>query len=181
MLSAVPQPGEVYRFRSVDALIGPHKELYRQTIYLARPEQLSDPAEDTVNVTWGGDETLWPNLITYYWRSFVASAITRGIFLPGHHVLLPDYRPLERSELSTVVENEVARLRERYSTQTAEALAELSQSNSPISYFELQQILRKLTPQSIIASFSLPDFRLSMTFLARSCKLWAKYFCPNGE
>ena len=146
MLSAVPQPGEVYRFRSVDALIGPHKELYRQTIYLARPEQLSDPAEDTVNVIWRGDEILWPNLITYYWRSFVASAITRGIFLPGHHVLLPDYRPLERSELSTVVENEVVRLRERYSTQTSEVLAELSQRNSPISYFELQQILPKLTP-----------------------------------
>ena len=39
--SSIPQPDEVYRFRSVDALIGSHKELYRQTIYLAKPGQLN--------------------------------------------------------------------------------------------------------------------------------------------
>ena len=146
MFSTMPQPDEVYRFRSVDALIGSHKELYRQTIYLAKPDQLNDPAEDTVNVVWHGDEILWPNLITYYWRSFVASMITRGVFLPGHHALLPDYRPLENSELSTVVDNEVVRLRERYSTQRAEVLAELSQRESPVTYFELPSIFSKLTP-----------------------------------
>ena len=142
----VPQPDEVYRFRSVDALIGAHKELYHQTIYLAKPDQLNDPAEDTINVVWHGDEILWTNLITYYWRSFVASAITGDIFLPGYHVLLPDYRPLETSELSTVVDNEVVSLRERYSTQRAEVLTELCQQKSTVSYFELRSLLSKLTP-----------------------------------
>lgn len=146
MLSSIPQPDEVYRFRSIDSLIGSRKELYRQTIYLAKPDQLNDPAEDTVNVVWHGDEILWPNLITYYWRSFVASAITRGVFLPGHHVLLPDYRPLEGSELSSVVDKEVVRLRAQYSTQRAEALATLSQCKSSVSYFELPSIFSKLTP-----------------------------------
>ena len=82
----------------------------------------------------------------HYWRSFVASAITRGVFLPGHHALLPDYRPLERSELSVVVDNEVVRLHEQYSTQRAEALEELSQRKSSVSYFELPSIFSKLTP-----------------------------------
>ena len=126
--------------------MGPTKELYLQTIYLAKPEQLNDPAEDTVNVVWHGDEILWSNLITYYWRSFVASMITRGIFLPGHHALSPDYRPLESSELSTVVETEVVRLRERYNTQRAEVLAELSQRKSPVAYFDMRSMLSNLTP-----------------------------------
>ena len=146
IFSAVPRPDEVYRFRSVDNLIGSHKELYRQTIYLAKPDQLNDHAEDTVHVVWHGDEILWPNLITYYWRSFVASAITRGLFLPGSHVLWPDYRPLENSELSEIVDNEVVRLHEHYSTQRAEVLGELCQHQPTVSYFELRSILLKLTP-----------------------------------
>ena len=145
MFSAIPQPDEVYRFRSVDALIGSRKELYRQTIYLAKPDQLNDLAEDTVNVVWQGDDILWANLITYYWRSFVASLITRDIFLPGYH-LLHGYRPLEGSELSTVVDNEVVRLREHFSTQRTEMLAELNQRKSPVPHYELQSILSKLTP-----------------------------------
>ena len=145
MFSAIPQPDEVYRFRSVDALIGSRKELYRQTIYLAKPDQLNDLAEDAVNVVWQGDDILWANLITYYWRSFVASLITRDIFLPGYH-LLHGYRPLEGSELSTVVDNEVVRLREHFSTQRTEVLADLNQRKSPVPHYELQSILSKLTP-----------------------------------
>ena len=144
--SAVPRPDKVYRFRSVDALIGSNKELYRQTIYLAKPDQLNDPAEDTINVVWQGDEILWPNLILYYWRSLVASAITRDIFLPGYHVLLPDYKPLELSELSAIVDDEVVGLHEHYNTQRAEVLGELGQRKTAVSYSELRAILSKLTP-----------------------------------
>ena len=144
MLSAIPQPGEVYRFRSVDALIGPRKELYRQTIYLARPDELNDLAEDTVNVVWSGDEVLWSNLITYYWRSILLSMLTGYLYLPGYHI--HDYRRLENTELSVAVEDQVAHLLERYSTQKAEILAELSQRQAPVSYFEVRGILLKLTP-----------------------------------
>lgn len=99
-----------------------------------------------MNVVWRGDEILWPNPITYYWRSFVASVVIRGVFLPGHHVLLPNYQPLEGSDLSPVVENEVLGLRERYSDQSAEVLAELSRRKSPVSHFDLWSLLSKLTP-----------------------------------
>ena len=51
-----PQPDELYRFRSIDALIGSRKELSRQTIHLARPDELNALAEDTVNVVWRGDD-----------------------------------------------------------------------------------------------------------------------------
>ena len=154
MLSAVPQPNEIYRFRSVDVLIGPHKELYRQTIYLAKPDQLNDLAEDTVNVVWEGDEILWSNLITYYWRSFFISAVTGYLYLPGYHI--HNYRRLENTEVSVAVDDQVAHLRERYSTQKAEILAELSQRKAPVSYFELRAILSKLTPTEHDHRFSRP-------------------------
>ena len=83
VFSREPQPDELYRFRSIDALIGPRKELSRQTIYLARPDELNDLAEDTVNVVWRGDDVVWANLITYYWRSLLLSNTTGDIFLPG--------------------------------------------------------------------------------------------------
>ncbi len=44
------------------------------------------------------------------------------------------------------VDNEVIRLRDRYSAQRAETLTELRQRTSPVSYFELRSILSKLTP-----------------------------------
>ena len=70
----------------MDALIGPYKELFRQTIYLAISDELNDLAEDTVNVVWSGDEILWSNLITYYWRSFFVAAVTGYLHLPGYHI-----------------------------------------------------------------------------------------------
>ena len=85
---AIPHEDEIYRFGSVDALIGTQKELYRQTCYLARPDQLNDVAEDTANVVWKGDAILWPNLIFYYWRSLAVSLQTGYVFLPGYHGLV---------------------------------------------------------------------------------------------
>ena len=34
---------EFFRFRSIDALLGKRKELKKQTIYFASPEELNDP------------------------------------------------------------------------------------------------------------------------------------------
>ena len=85
--STIPTEDEIYRFRTVDALIGARKELYRQTCYLARPDELNDVAEDTINVVWRGDAIVWPNLINYYWRSLAASLNTGYVFLPGYHWL----------------------------------------------------------------------------------------------
>lgn len=148
MFSRVPQTGEVYRFRSVDALIGPHKELSRQTIYLARPDELNDLAEDTVNVVWRGDDVLWANLITYYWRSLLISTLNGDIFLPGYHYL-PGYRTLEDPRLGPVVDQGVAYLQEQHKAQRSRALANLGLNEKPVSGYELQRMLSMLTPQDL--------------------------------
>ena len=146
VLSRVPQPGELYRFRSVDALIGSRKELSRQTIYLARPDELNDLAEDTVNVVWRGDGVLWTNLITYYWRSLLLSRTTNSIFLPGYHHIT-GYLTLEDPPLRPLIDQGVAHLQEQHKTQRAKALTELGQSKEPVSGYELRRILSTLTPR----------------------------------
>lgn len=57
---------EVYRFRSTDQLLGKFKELERQTIYFASPEQLNDPVEGFRDIVWSGDEIVWSNLFKHY-------------------------------------------------------------------------------------------------------------------
>ena len=143
---SIPQPDEIYRFRSVASLIGEHKELYRQTIYLARPDQLNDVAEDAVNVVWKGDTTLWTNLITYYWRSLVSSTITSRITLPGYNYIL------EEGELTTLfVESEAKRLAEIYKEKRVQLAKELSQRNDPVNDYTFQSKLSAVTPHYIRA------------------------------
>ena len=57
---------EFFRFRSVDALLGDYKELERQTIYFASPEQLNDPMEGFRDIVWSGDEIVWTNFFKHY-------------------------------------------------------------------------------------------------------------------
>ena len=144
--SRVAQRGEVYRFRSIDALIGSRKELYRQTIYLARPGELNDLAEDTVNVVWRGDDALWENIVTYYWRSLVLSTTTTNVFLPGYHHLLGSLN-LDAPPLGPLIDQALSRLGEQYQTQRVEALEELGQGSKPISGYELCRVLSTLTPR----------------------------------
>ena len=161
--SREPQPDEIYRFRSIDALLGSRKELSRQTIYLARPDELNDLAEDTVNVVWCGDDVLWSNLITYYWRSLLLSTTTGDIFLPGYH-FIPGRLTLEDPPLGPIIDKAVAHLHQDYETQRLTALSELRQSKDPVSSYDLSRILSPLTPQllkppyfidnaSVLASF----------------------------
>ena len=143
---AIPHEDEIYRFRSVDALIGANKELYRQTCYLARPDQLNDVAEDTVNVIWQGDAILWANLITYYWRSLAASQYTGYVFLPGYHWL-----PRESlgDRLVANAETAASSFREACRRQYDQVLADLVQRGQAVSGFELQRLLSKLIPPGL--------------------------------
>lgn len=56
----------IYRFRSVDKLLGEFQELERQTIYFAGPEELNDPMEGFRDVVWRGDRIVWTNLFKHY-------------------------------------------------------------------------------------------------------------------
>ncbi len=143
---AIPHDDEIYRFRSVDALIGTHKELYRQTFYLARPDQLNDVAEDTVNVVWKGDAILWANLITYFWRSLAASQWTGYVFLPGYHWLVQESL---RDQLLARAETAASSFREACNAQYCQVIEDLNQRENAISGFELQTLLSKLIPPAL--------------------------------
>ena len=74
---------EIYRFRTVDALIGARQELARQEIYLALPEELNDPMEGRVNLVFAGDEIIWLNFLSHYVRSLVYATSWAALFSVG--------------------------------------------------------------------------------------------------
>ena len=57
---------EFFRFRSIDALLGEHQELEKQTIYFASPEELNDPMEGLRDIVWNGDKIVWTNFFKHY-------------------------------------------------------------------------------------------------------------------
>jgi hypothetical protein len=56
----------VYRFRSVENLIGEYQELEKQQIYFAGFDELNDPLEGTRLYFWQGDKIVWVNLLKHY-------------------------------------------------------------------------------------------------------------------
>ena len=57
---------EIYRFRSIENLLGKYKELENQEIYFAAPEELNDPIEGFREVYWQGDIIVWKNFFKNY-------------------------------------------------------------------------------------------------------------------
>lgn len=56
----------IYRYRSMDALLGERRELERHQIYFAKSGELNDPMEGYKDVVWRGDAVLWENLLRHY-------------------------------------------------------------------------------------------------------------------
>ena len=56
----------VFRFRSIDALLGEFDELEKQSIYFSAPAQLNDPMEGIRRFHWKGDKITWINLLRHY-------------------------------------------------------------------------------------------------------------------
>ena len=107
------------------------------------PDELNDPA----------DEIFWSNLITYYWKSFIASErikyypkIRDDVFLPGHHVLTAGNHILEGWEmLDPYLEKNTPLVHDQFRTQRAEILSCLNKLSS-LSSNELALMLSTLTP-----------------------------------
>lgn len=59
----------MYRFRTVENLLGKFKELENQEIYFASPEELNDPMEGYKDFFWKGDEIVWNNFLINYVKS----------------------------------------------------------------------------------------------------------------
>ena len=56
----------VYRFRSMEHLLGKYQELEKQTIYFASPDQLNDPMEGFRDIVWRGDKIVWTNFLKHF-------------------------------------------------------------------------------------------------------------------
>ena len=140
-ISISADPTEIYRFRPAKALLSQHNELSRQTLYLALQHELNDPAEDTYNVAWGGDEIIWPNFLSYYLRSLVSSAISGRLFLPGHHL-----RFSHDEVFSSAVDSMASILTDERQQIYRETLISLLSAVSPIDSSTLEGLLERLSP-----------------------------------
>jgi hypothetical protein len=139
----------VYRFRSIDALLGDRQELDRQVIYFASLPQLNDPMEGFRDTLWQGDQILWRNLLRNYIRTLHAAHTLTFAFHDQPPELwmkgavnvvfhLPD-API-RADIERLTADFLERPVVR---RTAEVLAARS---APIRRNELQLLLRLLHP-----------------------------------
>lgn len=56
----------MYRFRSIENLIGKYQELEKQQIYFANFDELNDPLEGVRRYFWQGDIIVWKNILKHY-------------------------------------------------------------------------------------------------------------------
>lgn len=82
----------VFRYRSIDKLLGERAELERQTIYFSPPEYLNDPMEGLRKVYWRGDQITWRNLLRHY-----VACLQNRVF---EALLIEDSKPLNPSTIS---------------------------------------------------------------------------------
>ncbi len=143
MFSAQSVKGEIYRFRSIDKLMGDFKELERQTIYLANPDQMNDLAEDVVNAEWHGEQRIWENFITFYWKALIASSVTGVFYIPGSNRVLE-----EDFYVESVITNEIPKLQTELSHQRQRLVTKLVDGKR-VSYYELPSLLREVTPHRV--------------------------------
>ena len=56
----------MYRFRTIENLLGERRELENQEIYFSDIDSLNDPMEGFREVYWSGDVIAWKNLFKHY-------------------------------------------------------------------------------------------------------------------
>ena len=81
---------EIYRFRSVDRLLGDRVELARQTIYFAESSTLNDPMEAIRGFVWRGDTIAWTNLFRHYVNCLHHIYLLMRLSESNQHVGAPD-------------------------------------------------------------------------------------------
>ncbi|WP_077958031.1 DUF2971 domain-containing protein [Salmonella enterica] len=84
---------EIYRFRSINNLIGEHNELESQTIFFASPETLNDPMEGFRDIFWQGDSIAWRNLLRHYLLC-LESVCTMLLIAREDYPILPEHIPV---------------------------------------------------------------------------------------
>ena len=142
-IRAIADPTEIYRLRPAKALHSQHNELSRQTLYLALQHELNDPAEDTYNVVWEGDDIIWPNFLSYYLRTLISSAISGHLFLPGYHS-----HGRQDEAISATVDSIASSLVEEKQRIYEETLTTLLSADSPIDSYQLETLLERLSQKA---------------------------------
>ena len=142
-----------FRFRSMAALLGDYKELEKQTIYFANPEELNDPMEGIREIVWSGDRIVWTNLFRHY-ISWLNNAIL-GIKIAGgvKELKLPILVGLRQlapqgNDLFESIWNKFFSM-----PNIPEIITALAQSKCKITHKELEFYLRSIHTFSLNACF----------------------------
>ena len=84
-----------YRLRSVRHLLGHFRELERQQIYFASPDELNDPTEGLAYIVWRGDQIAWRNFFTHYVRCLHTMCIRAALRADVQQSQIPVLDPLD--------------------------------------------------------------------------------------
>jgi hypothetical protein len=140
-------PDHLYRFRSLDALLGDREELQRGEIYFAAPEQLNDPMEGFLHVVWRGDAILWRNFLRHYALCLVQAGNLALLTPDLEDTFLRDMRWRSPYDIATIP---LAALHKELSEALLESsaganfVAHLSRLERPVSRGELTFYLSSL-------------------------------------
>ena len=102
---------ELYRFRSINYLLGKYNELENQSIYFASPEKLNDPLEGLRNIFWQGDQIVWRNFFKQYIYCLLRTTI--------HQKICGDLITRDKLELFIPVEKR----RDKFTKETSQSPA----------------------------------------------------------
>lgn len=93
----------MYRFRSVENLIGERKELEKQQIYFADHDSLNDPMDGLRRYYWTGDIIVWENFLKHF-----LLCLEHVIFIsrlsPDNETFTKDDIPILKSEKDLISE-----------------------------------------------------------------------------
>lgn len=138
----------LYRFRSMKALLGDFKELESQSIYFASLQELNDPMEGFRDTFWDGDEIAWRNLFRHYVQC-LSHAFFSICIVQEEHVItwdmipLHDVRPKELAEGIRSVLDEV--LKDVFShAEMGPYIRQVSERSHAVRRNELEFHLRNL-------------------------------------
>lgn len=144
-------PKDFYRMRTIESLLGGHKELEEQSIYFAHPDQLNDPSERDRNVYWQGDSVVWANFFRNY--LICLHAVFFDVMKNQKALTLSDLRICQTTDYAETAKQPVhaAFCRDLFQKAGIDALVDqLGSVTRPIFRAELLAYLQLLHATSIV-------------------------------
>lgn len=159
----------MYRFRSINSVLGEYKELENQEIFLQSLNRLNDPMEGEMDINFKGDEVVWRNLLNHYIKC-LEDTVYSSLYLQENdeeikllaniQILKREYTDIEK-QIMTKVDNDMIEEQEEmllqikkrfFSNEFILGLAgKLSKIDRSIHKEELLSYLRIIHPFAIEA------------------------------